>query len=223
MIGIREKDSPLSLRERILKPAPERINQGLAPACIKQGVRGNMKFSTYILYPAYCILYLASCILPAFAELVTVEGMSSMENLTKEEARRQAVEDAMRNAIEEVVGASISAETLVINLQHSGDIIKVIPYGKVTDEEIIEEGVKEIREEGKTTPSLIYRVKMRVKVEKEKGDPDPYFKIEASLNRNVFKDGDEMEIRIRPTKDSYIAIFNILEDEGVIILIPNRY
>lgn len=163
---------------------------------------------------------------PTFAQesnWVTVEGSAALENVTKEEARRLAIEDAMRKAVEEVVGVSILAETLTINFRVSGDIVKAVPYGKVIDKEIIEEGVKELREEGKTTPSLIYRVKLRANVIKEKGDLDPYFKIDANLNRNVFKDGDEMMIKVKPTKDCYITIFNILEDEKVLMLIPNRY
>ena len=32
-----------------------------------------------------------------------------------------------------------------------------------------------------------------------------------------------MVIKVTPTRDCYITIFNILEDERVLILIPNRY
>lgn len=180
------------------------------------------------LKPFFCIfiLYAAVFIPSVFAQgtaWVTVEGMASMENVTKEEARRLAIEDAMRNAVEEVVGVNVLADTIVTNFMLSGDIVKVTPYGKVVDKEIIEEGVREIREKGKTTPSLIYRVKMKVKVSKEEGTTDPYFKINATLNRNVFNEGDEMVIKVSSTKDCYITIFNITEDEKTLILMPNRF
>ena len=42
-------------------------------------------------------------------------------------------------------------------------------------------------------------------------------------NRNVFKEGDHIELQITPTKDAYITVFNILEDQIVLILIPNRF
>lgn len=153
-----------------------------------------------------------------------MEGKAAMENITKEEARRLAIEDAVRNAVEEVVGVNVLAETLVINFRTSGDIIRAIPHGKVVEKEVIDEGVKELREKERGILSLIYWVKIRAKVKKEKGGVDPYFKIaDANLNREVFKEGDDMVIKVTPTRDCYITIFNILEDERVLILIPNRY
>lgn len=170
--------------------------------------------------------FLLLCFSPAFAQdtaWVMVEGSSAMENVTKEDARRRAIEDAQRKAVEEVVGVDISSDTLVINFRVSGDIIKAIPYGKVVEKEIIEEGVSEIREKGSLTPSLIYRVKMKAKVVKEAGAGDPYFKINASINRTVFKAGDEMQITVKPTRDCYIYVFNMLEDERVLTLVPSRF
>ena len=153
-----------------------------------------------------------------------MEGKAAMENITKEEARRFAIEDAVRNAVEEVVGVNVLAETLVLNFRTAGDIIRAIPYGKVVEKKVIDEGVKELREKERGNLSLIYWVKIRAKVKKEKGEADPYFKIaEANLNREVFKEGDDMVIKVTPTRDCYINIFNILEDESVLILTPNRY
>jgi len=169
------------------------------------------------------LLFFSSSAFAADSAWVTVEGASGMENVTKEDARRRAIEDAERKAVEEVVGVDISSDTLVINFKVSGDIIKAIPYGKVIEKEIIEEGVTEVREKGNPMPSLIYRVKMKAKVVKEVGEPDPYFKINASINRTVFKAGDEMQITVKPTRDCYIYVFNMLEDEKVLTLVPNRF
>jgi hypothetical protein len=155
--------------------------------------------------------------------VVTVEGNSSMENITKEDARRLAIEDAERNAVEQVAGVTVSADTLVSNFTISSDVISAIPYGKVIDREIIEEEIRVIKDEIKGRPSSIYHVKMKVQVAREKGNIDPYFKLEASLNRSVFKDGEEMQIKVKPHRDCYITIFNILEDDSVLTLIPNRY
>lgn len=176
--------------------------------------------------PYFTIVLLLFFSLPAFAQdtaWVTVEGSSAMENVTKEDARRRAIEDAQRKAVEEVVGVDISSDTLVINFKVSGDIIKAIPYGKVVEKEILEEGVKEFKDEKKTTPSLLYWVKMKAKVVKEVGAGDPYFKLNASINRTVFKAGDEMQITVKPTRDCYVYVFNMLEDEKVLTLVPNRY
>lgn len=153
---------------------------------------------------------------------VTVEGIALMEDTSKEEARNRAMEDAMHKAVEQVVGINISVETLLVNLRLSGSIVGVIPYGRVVDKEIIEEGVEPILKKGQTVPSLQYRVRMKAIVAAETTGADPYFRVNASLNRPSFNDGDEMLITIKPTKDCYVSVFIILEDEKVIRLIPNR-
>lgn len=63
---------------------------------------------------------------------------------------------------------------------------------------------------------------MKAPVAEETTGADPHFRLEASLNRSSFKDGDEMLISIKPTKDCYVSVFNILEDEKIVRLIPNR-
>jgi hypothetical protein len=149
---------------------------------------------------------------------VTVEDSASMDNISKNEARSQAIENATRKAVQKVVGVNISAESLIVNLRLSGGIIGAIPYGKVIDKEIIEEGVTDIEKEGQ-----IYKVKMRACVAEETKGIDPHFRLDVSLNKSIFKDNDEMVIKIKPTMDCYISIFNIFDDEKVLRLIPNRF
>jgi hypothetical protein len=158
------------------------------------------------------------------AEWVTAVGIASLENVTKTEARRMAINDARRNAIEKVVGAEILSETMVINNQVSGDVICALPYGKVLDQKIINESVISVASEDKgTAPLLTYKVEMNALVSKEQGQADPYFRVAAKINRKVFKNGDQIELRITPTRDAYISVFNILEDQTALILIPNRF
>jgi hypothetical protein len=154
---------------------------------------------------------------------VTVEGIASIENVSKKEAKRLAIADALRKAVEEVVGVDILSETVVINYKVSGDIIMSVPYGKVIGKKMLKEEIVMTPQKESTIPFMAYKVKMRVNVVKEKGKGDPFFRIRAKLNKNVFKEGDEVEIKVTPSKDCYITIFNILEDENVIKLIPNRF
>ena len=48
------------------------------------------------------------------SEWVTVEGIAPIENVTKNEARRIAIANARREAVEKVVGVDILSETMVI-------------------------------------------------------------------------------------------------------------
>ena len=103
-----------------------------------------------------------------------------------------------------------------MNLRLSSSIVGVIPYGRVVDKEIIEESVEPILKKGQAVPSLRYRVRMKAGVAEETTGADPHFRLNASLNRPSFNDGDEMLITIKPTKDCYVSVFIILEDEKVL-------
>jgi len=174
-------------------------------------------------------LFLLLILLPAAgmteeSPWVTVEGVAPLENTTKNNARQMAINDARRKAVEQVVGVNLLSQTLVINHRTAGDVVCTLPYGKVIDQEIIHEEVETTPAHGKgEAPFLTYKVKARIQVFKEKGRSDPYFQVSARMNRTEFKHGDDMQIRITPTRDAYIMIFNILEDERVLILYPNRY
>jgi hypothetical protein len=177
-------------------------------------------FGIVFIFVLQCAFFVPSLLAQ---EWVTVEGAAQMEGISKEEAKGWAIEDAMRKAVEEVVGSDISVETLVVNLRLSGSILGAIPYGRVIDKKILEEGVRKIQKEGQKTPSSLYWVKMRVSVAEETTGEDSSFRLEASLNQSIFKDGDEMLIRIRATQDCFISVFNILEDGKILRLIPSSF
>ena len=183
---------------------------------------------TKIFWP--CFFIIVALVLthrPASAQdsqWVTVDGIAPIENVTKNEARKIAIDNARREAVEKVVGVDILSETMVINYNVSGDVIRTIPYGKVIGQEIIKEEIELIPAKNKgEAPFLAYKVKMRANVIKEKGQTDVFFRIEAGLNRKVFKEGDLIEIKVTPSRDCYLSIFNILEDDTAIILFPNRF
>lgn len=154
---------------------------------------------------------------------VTVEGRALIEDISKEEARTRAIENAMRKAVHKAVGADVTAEGLLINFRLSGGIVEAVPYGKVVEKEVIQEGEEEAHQEGHERPSLIYKVKMKAGVVEETGGADPDFRLDASLNQSSFTDGDEMLLSIKSTKDCHVGVFIILDDEKIIRLIPNRF
>jgi len=154
---------------------------------------------------------------------VTEEGTSGLVSISREEARDRAVKDAQKKAVRKAVGADISEESLVINFRLSGSIVNAIPYGRVTDTTIIEEGVVNVHRDGQQSPSSAYRVKIRAGVVEERSGADASFRVEAALDRSSYKEGDEMVLKIRSTKDCYIAIFNIVEGEKIIRLFPNKF
>ena len=154
---------------------------------------------------------------------VTVEGKAAMEQVSKEEARKRAVEDALQRAREKIAGDSISVESLAVNFKLSGGIAASIPYIKVVDKTVLEEGVSNAPKGGASRSETMYRVLLKAGVVEERTGIDPAFQLESSLNRTTFSEGDEMQLRIKSTKDCHVSVFTLMEDGKVLRLLPNRF
>jgi hypothetical protein len=152
---------------------------------------------------------------------VTVEGTALVKSGDTKKARDQAVEIAERKAVAEALASGISVETLLVNLRLSGTIVGAIPFGKVVEKQILEEGPVNAQDGKSGSRDSLYRVCIKAGVMRETDGGDPSFNLDAAINQHVFKDGDELQISIRSTKACYFAIFNILEDNKIIRLLPN--
>ncbi|UCH82016.1 MAG: DUF4384 domain-containing protein [Nitrospiraceae bacterium] len=154
---------------------------------------------------------------------VTVEGTGSMVNAKKDEARVRALEDARFNAFHEAVLSGISAESLVVNFKLSGNLTGAIPYCRITDKKILNEGIERINIKGEDEPVPVYKVKIKAGVIQETESTSPEFSINSSLNKLRFTDGDTIHLNVQTTRDCYIAVFNIMENNKVIKLLPNTF
>ncbi len=152
---------------------------------------------------------------------VTVEGKAPVVSGDTKKARQQAIEAAEREAVAEALAKGISVETLLVNLRLSGSIVGAIPFGKVAQKKILEEREIEAADSESGKQDRLFHVRMKAGVVREAGGEDPSFHLDAAINQSVFADGDELEIHIRSTKECYFAIFNILENQKVIRLLPN--
>ncbi len=56
-----------------------------------------------------------------------------------------------------------------------------------------------------------------------KGDPDPNFELQAALGKPAYFEGDNVNLRVRLTKDAYITVLNCDEDGNVTLIFPNRH
>jgi hypothetical protein len=147
------------------------------------------------------------------------------DDMTMGNAREKATAKALKNIVEYYCGVEVSntslsivAETnLQLGMDHFSQITNIMSRGIILKKEILE---------ARHTPynnESIYIVTLKAEAGKLEGKRDPFFEIEASLNRNQYQNGDEMIININSTKNCYIFVFNILSDENVIALLPNEY
>jgi len=66
-----------------------------------------------------------------------------------------------------------------------------------------------------------YELVVQLHVSMEKGQRDPTFMLNADLNQETFRDGEEMIFTLRATKNAHVTVFNLLSDGTVELLYPN--
>ncbi len=148
-----------------------------------------------------------------------------IENITPEQAREKAVLEACKITIEQVSGIEITGRTSLIQAE-SDNKITIDHFSKLTNQTsngiILEKEI--IKEENIIKNNLIYKtVTLKIKVGKQTGEKDPYFNIEATLNKDYFQNGEEIQIQIISSKDCYITVFNICSNDSVYVIFPNLY
>jgi len=147
------------------------------------------------------------------------------EDLTFADARERATTKALKNIIEYYSGTEINSNSLSIiaetnlkmDMDHFSQFTNTMSRGIILEKEILSEKREFYKDD------LMFVVSLKARVGKLEGATDPFFKLEASLNRKRFQNGDEMIIQIRSSKDCYIYVLNILADETVSALLPNQY
>jgi hypothetical protein len=154
---------------------------------------------------------------------VTVEGTAEIGPGGKDEAKILALENAVQAAREKIIGSSISVESLAINMKLSGGIASAIPYLKIVDKQILQESITNSGSGNTATTSGIYRVLMKIGVAEEREGMDSSFRIDTSLNKTSFRNGEEMHLLLKSTKDCHVTVFIIMEDGKVLRLLPNRF
>jgi len=154
---------------------------------------------------------------------VTGEGIVSFgEDTTLAEARSRARDEARRHAIEQAVGVFVRGQTVVYNAQVAEDLVNSLVRGIVVEEQILEEGVRQLGQ-GPGAPAFQYATKLRAKVKPVRAEHRGDFRVTATINKTVYQDGEEMQIAVDSSKDAYVHIFNVGQDDTVTVLFPNRY
>ena len=148
-----------------------------------------------------------------------------IENITPEKAKEIAIQKACTKAIEFYSGIEISGQILNIQAENQNQILidnfssitQQTAQGIIIEKEIIKDEI--ISRENR----LIKVVTIKVKVDKQKGEKDLSFQITANLNRDYFKDDEEMELSIKSSKDCYLTILNICSNDSVYVIFPNKF
>jgi len=148
-----------------------------------------------------------------------------IKNITPEEAKQEAIQKALKKAIEYYSGVEVNARTTdlfaenqdKVLLDNFASITTLTSRGIIVEKELIKEN---IISDGNYLTKV---VTLKVKVEKQEGAPDPSFKITANLNKDNFITGEELKLTVKSSKDCYLTIFNVGSNDSVYVVFPNKY
>lgn len=138
------------------------------------------------------------------------------------DAEKRAEEDALAKAVRES-GVSVYSgfqnvieESASANYQFIGKYINVWSDALVSYERAAPPSC--------SLSGEAYRCGVKIKGKVYfKGDPDPNFELQAALGKPAYFEGDNVNLRVRLTKDAYITVLDCDEDGNVTLLFPNRH
>lgn len=138
------------------------------------------------------------------------------------DAQNRAEEDALSKAVKES-GVNVYSgfqdvmqESQNFSYQFIGKYINVWANSLVSYERISEPDCK--------SEENLIRCKVKIKGKVYfRGLPDPVFELKASLDKPAYFAGDEINIHLLVSKDSYITILSCDEEGNVSVVFPNKY
>lgn len=153
-------------------------------------------------------------------------GRVTVETITPQQAREEALALARRDAVAQVAGLQIDSSTDRVQIE-AGDqmmdrfrqINSARTHGHIVEEEILAckpELVDDLMQ-------MVCTIRARVAVENRR--PDPSFKLRADLvgpESRVFRSGEQLILELEATKDCYVTVFNVATDGTYSVLIPSE-
>ena len=154
---------------------------------------------------------------------VTAEGIVRFgPETTLAEAGARSREKARHQAVEKAVGVFVNGRTLVYNTTVAENVVTSAVRGIIIEEQILDEGIRSTGQYSESV-ALLYSTKLRAKVKPVSLAYAKDLNVEVSLNRTVFQEGDEVQVTITPSHDTYVYILNVGQDDNVTLLFPNKF
>ncbi|MDI6726444.1 MAG: DUF4384 domain-containing protein [Smithellaceae bacterium] len=153
---------------------------------------------------------------------IEAEGACAIVGMSAEQSQLTALQRARAAAIEQAAGVAVTSATLVTNFTVAADFIKTYARGFIVGEKVEWLPLGQYQKDSSTPPIPEYRVRIRadVYVPRKKA---PLLGLRASLNSQVFRNGEQVRISLRANKDAGFAVFNIMADDRVSLLFPNLH
>ena len=155
---------------------------------------------------------------------VIADGMATFaRDMSLDEVRGKARDEARRNAIEQAVGVFVRGTTVLHNSQITDELISSVARGVIEEEQWLEERIEEVKGKKQGPSMAVYHTKVKALVRPVHVERRAGFELKASLNKTVFQEGEEALIKIRSSQPSHLYLFSVTQDGSVTLLLPNHY
>jgi hypothetical protein len=161
-------------------------------------------------------------------EIKGAEGRWAVANITPEQARDRAIEEAKKEAlrkagIEENIKVSETLSNIDANDRNTqvfNSFSSVELRGAVADYTIVKDDLEKNDIDGKFYAVVV----IDATVKKYHATADPEFKISVTgLRTNGYKNGDALIFSVLPNKEGYLKIFLFENTETASLIFPNDY
>ncbi len=162
---------------------------------------------------------------PVTAITVVAEGVAPfLKDMSLDEVRGRARDEARRNAIEQAVGVFVRSASVLHNSQITDELISSVSRGVIEQEQWSNEQIEEIKDGKRSGPAMaMYRITVKAQVRPVRVERRAGFDVRGGLNKTVFQDNEEALIKIRSTQPAYLHVFSVTQDGGVTLLLPNKF
>jgi hypothetical protein len=146
---------------------------------------------------------------------------------TKHQAHAQAVSEARAKALHRVLGVSVQQRFIDFQQESSlkGEVslterlLRVTQPGRILKEHTLWSGPQDVS----GCVGCRYGVDIRACILPEAENSDKEFRVDLSLKRTTFVDGDEASIEVISTRDAYLYLYSVDMDWNAVLIFPNDY
>lgn len=162
---------------------------------------------------------------PLASVTVVAEGVAPfLKDMSLDEVRGHARDEARRNAIEQAVGVFVRSASVLHNSQITDELISSVSRGVIEQEQWSNEQIEEIKNGNRPGPVMaMYRITVKALVRPVRVERRAGFDVRGGLNKTVFQNNEEALIKIRSTQPAYLHVFSVTQDGGVTLLLPNKF
>lgn len=153
-------------------------------------------------------------------EGISAEAVVAISGKSAEEAEQLALRRARAAALEKANGVQITATTLVKDGRLAIDFLKAYTSGIIVKEEKEWLPPTFYQKDKDSAPIPQYHLKIKADIEIVEKETD--LTLNASLNREIFRENDLSHITVETSDESVVAIFYMGADDKIYKLVPDK-